>query len=109
MTNAGLSGTRAEKIKALFQAAGVKHVATFGSTRISQQIRENKRLRMLVPRVCGLGDLSQILDERAYAPARAILESLREDLARGRRYRCVPESGRSARQAQFCAPHWRGA
>src|SRR5687768_3952506 len=42
MTNAGLSGTWAEKIKALFKAAGVKHVATFGSTWISQQIRENK-------------------------------------------------------------------
>lgn len=82
MTNAGLSGARAEEIKALFQSAGVKHVATFGSTWISQQIRENKRLRMLVPRVYGLGDLSQILDERAYTQARAILESLREDLAK---------------------------
>lgn len=82
MTNAGLSGTSAGKIKALFEGAGVKHVATFGSTWISQQIRENKRLRMLVPRVYGLGDLSQILDERAYAQARAILESMREDLAK---------------------------
>ena len=82
MTNAGLSGTRAEDIKGLFQAVGVKHVATFGSTWINQQIRENKRLRMLVPRLYGLGDLSQILDERAYAQARAILESLREDLAK---------------------------
>jgi len=35
-----------------------------------------------VPRVYGLGDLSQILDERAYAQARAILDSLREDLAK---------------------------
>src|SRR5882672_3065037 len=49
MTNAGLSGTRAEEIKTLFQTAGVKHVAIFGSVWISQQIRENKRLRMLVP------------------------------------------------------------
>jgi hypothetical protein len=82
MTNSGLSGERAERITSLFRAAGVKHVATFGSTWINQQIRENKRLRMLVPRVYGLGDLSQILDERAYAQARAILESLREDLAK---------------------------
>jgi hypothetical protein len=37
---------------------------------------------MLVPRIYGLGDLSQILDQRAYAQARAILESLREDLAK---------------------------
>jgi len=52
----------------------VKHVRTFGSTWIGEQIRENKRLRMLIPRVYGLGDLSQILDERAYLQARLILE-----------------------------------
>ena len=82
MTNAGVSGTRAEEIKAWFQAVGVKHVLLLGKTWISQQIRETKRLRMLVPRVYGLGDLGQILDERAYDQARAILESLREDLAK---------------------------
>ena len=82
MTNAGLSGPGAGKIKTLFKDAGVKHVATFGSTWINQQILENKHLRMLVPRVYGLGDLSQILDERAYIQARTILESMREDLAK---------------------------
>ena len=82
MTNAGLSGTGAGKIGALFKSAGVKHVATFGSTWISQQILENKRLRMLVPRVYGFGDLSQILDDRAYVQTRTILESMREDLAK---------------------------
>lgn len=82
MTNAGLPGTRAADIETLFADAGVKQVLVFGSTWISQQILENKRLRMLVPRVYGLGDLSQILDERAYTQARAILESLREDLAK---------------------------
>lgn len=82
LTNAGLTGTREEEIKALFKAAGVTHVAIFGATWVSQQIRDNKRLRMLVPRVYGLGDLSQILDERAYDQAKAILESMREDLAK---------------------------
>jgi len=82
MTNAGLSGTMAARIKSIFKAAGVKHVATFGSTWISQRILENKRLRMLIPRVYGLGDLGQILDERAYVQARVILESMREDLAK---------------------------
>jgi hypothetical protein len=82
MTNAGLSGKRADEVTALFKDAGVTHVAVFGSTWINQQIRENKQLRMLVPRVYGLGDLGQILDERAYAQARAILESMREDLAK---------------------------
>jgi hypothetical protein len=37
---------------------------------------------MLVPRIYGLGDLSQILDERAYAQAREILSALGDDLAK---------------------------
>ena len=82
MTNAGLSGTEAEKIKALYESVGVKHVLLYGSTWLSQQIHESKRLRMLVPRVYGLGDLSQILDERAYDQAKALLASLREDLSK---------------------------
>lgn len=82
MTNAGVSGQTAARIKKTFKDVGVKHVAVFGSTWISQEISQNCRLRMLVPRVYGLGDLSQILDERAYKHAKAILESLREDLAK---------------------------
>ena len=82
ITSAGLSGPNAARIKARLKAVGVKHVRTFGSTWIGEQIRENKRLRMLIPRVYGLGDLSQILDERAYLQARLILESMREDFAK---------------------------
>jgi hypothetical protein len=82
MTNTGLSGESARRIRAKALAAGAKHVLCYGSTWINQQIRENKRLRMLVPRLYGLGDLSQILDERAYTQARAILESMREDLGK---------------------------
>jgi len=82
LTNAGLSGTEAGKIQALYKRAGVNNVLLYGTTWICQQIQENKRLRMLVPRVYGLGDLSQILDERAYTQARALLASLREDLSK---------------------------
>lgn len=82
MTNAGVSGTAAEEIEALFKTVRVKYVAVFGSTWICDQIRENKRLRMMVPRVYGLGDLSQILDERAYLQAKALLSMLREDLSK---------------------------
>ena len=82
MTNAGVSGKQEAQIKKQLIEAGVKHVLIYGATWIEDQIRESTRLRMLVPRVYGLGDLSQILDERAYAQARAVLESLREDLAK---------------------------
>ena len=37
---------------------------------------------MLVPRLYGLGDLTQILDQRAYQQARAVLDSMRTDLAK---------------------------
>lgn len=82
LTNAGVSGTHAEQIEDLFRSVGVKYVLLLGSTWICQQIQDSKRLRMLVPRVYGLGDLSQILDERAYSQARALLASLREDLSK---------------------------
>ena len=82
MTNAGVSGSTAEDIDAIFREAGVKQVRSFGSTWICQQIRDNKRLRMLVPRIYGLGDLSQILDDRVYEQAKALIASLREDLAK---------------------------
>ena len=82
MTNAGVSGKQEAHIRSELIGAGAKHVLIYGATWIEDQIKENTRLRMLVPRVYGLGDLSQILDERAYAQARAVLESLREDLAK---------------------------
>lgn len=82
MTNAGVSAKQEARIRTELLGAGAKHVLLYGTTWIEDQIKESTRLRMLVPRVYGLGDLSQILDERAYAQARAILESLREDLAK---------------------------
>ncbi|MGH1404359.1 MAG: hypothetical protein ACRBDL_08945 [Alphaproteobacteria bacterium] len=82
MTNAGVSAKQEANILSELINAGAKHVLIYGATWIEDQIKENTRLRMLVPRVYGLGDLSQILDERAYAQARAVLESLREDLAK---------------------------
>lgn len=82
MTNAGVSAKQETQIKSALLDAGAKYVLIYGSTWIESQIKENTRLRMLVPRVYGLGDLSQILDARAYAQARAVLESLREDLAK---------------------------
>jgi hypothetical protein len=82
-TSARLTGVSEENIKAAFEAVpGIKRFASYGADRISQFIRESPRLRMLVPRVYGLGDLSQILDERAYDQAKDILSALGDDLAK---------------------------
>lgn len=82
MTNAGVSAETDLKIKKRLEKAGVKEIRIFGADWLEAQILESKHLRMMVPRVYGLGDLSQILDERAYAQATAVLESMREDLAK---------------------------
>ncbi len=82
-TNSRLTGLSDEKIRAAFEAVpGIKRFAAYGVDRISQFIRESSRLRMLVPRVYGLGDLSQILDERAYSQAQEILSAIGDDLVK---------------------------
>ena len=82
-TNTRLTGTTEEEIRKVFEAIpGIKRFAAYGRERISQIIRESPRLRMLVPRIYGLGDLSQILDERAYVQAQEILSGLGDDLAK---------------------------
>ena len=53
---------------------------TYGKDWINHTISANKRLRSLVPRVYGLGDLSEILDERAYRQAETLFASLESDL-----------------------------
>ena len=82
-TNAGLTGTAAESLQAAFEAIpGIDHFSSYGADRIAMFIRESPRLRMLVPRIYGLGDLSQILDERAYAQAGEVLSALGDDLGK---------------------------
>lgn len=100
LTNFDMSGVRDPQIENAFLTVGVKQFRSFGSNWISQQIRDCKRLRMLVPRVYGLDDLTEILDERAYSQALALLESMREDLSKvvltgayGRAVRALDEYG----------------
>lgn len=81
LTNFGISGDSAAEISAAFEAVGVKECLLLGRDWITQQIKESSRLRVMVPRVYGLGDLSEILDERAYSQSRALLSSLGDDLA----------------------------
>lgn len=80
-TNMQLTGAADEVIRTAFEAIpGLNRCAIYGAEQISQFIRESPRLRMLVPRIYGLGDLGQILDQRAYDQAQEILSSLGEDM-----------------------------
>jgi hypothetical protein len=81
LTNAGVSGDSEAGIIAACEAAGAKQTRVLGREWLTHQIRSRPRLRMMVPRLYGLGDLSQIIDERAYLQARYILSAMGDDLA----------------------------
>lgn len=81
MTNAGVSGEAEAAISASLVAAGATRARVLGREWLTSEIRGRARLRMMVPRLYGLGDLSQIIDERAYLQARFILSAMGDDLA----------------------------
>uniref|UniRef100_UPI003100B394 nSTAND3 domain-containing NTPase n=1 Tax=Neorhizobium sp. EC2-8 TaxID=3129230 RepID=UPI003100B394 len=80
LTNHPVSGIAEAEIKAQFEKAGVERCSVFGKDWIVAEIVKSSRLRMLVPRLYGLGDLSQILDARAYEQAGMILSAMGDDL-----------------------------
>jgi len=83
MTNARLTGASEAKIRSAFRKVPkLRRFAAYGAEWIAQTIHESARLRMLIPRIYGLGDLSQIMDERAYSQAQEILSGLGDDLAK---------------------------
>lgn len=81
LTNAGISGEADAKICAAFEKVGVAQCRTFGGDWIVQQLTESPKLRMLVPRVYGIGDLSHIITGHGYKQAKAILDSMGSDLS----------------------------
>ncbi len=80
MTNAGMSGRTRIALEKRLRAVDVSNSLVLQRSWIEEQIRTRRRLRMLVPQMYGLGDLTQILDARAYDQARAVLDSMREEL-----------------------------
>lgn len=81
LTNCGVSGEAEAAIVAALEDAGATRARVLGRDWLTAEIRDRPRLRMMVPRLYGLGDLSQIIDERAYLQARYILSAMGDDLA----------------------------
>lgn len=82
LTNHAVTGESELAIRAAFEGVGVGRCRVFGSDFINRQIRTSSRLRMMAPRLYGLGDLNDVLDARAYAQAQLILSAMGEDLQR---------------------------
>ncbi|UKY49837.1 hypothetical protein [Streptomyces inhibens] len=82
LTNARVSGTSEATICARLRRAGVIHPLVLDGQWVCDTIATHQQLRMFAPRVYGLGDLSQVLDERAYVQAQSLLGGyLREELS----------------------------
>lgn len=80
LTNHPITGESELQIKEAFQNVGVGRCRVFHRDWIIQQIHNSPRLRMMVPRLYGLVDLSSLLDQRAYKQAQLILSELGSNL-----------------------------
>jgi hypothetical protein len=76
MTNSRVTGKSEEAIVKAIKERGAKSAYIFDGNWICGQIISNQSLRLYVPRVYGLGDLSQIIDDRSYRQAKELLDQL---------------------------------
>lgn len=81
MTNMGVDAPVAVAVKRRLRELGVVSPHVFGKEFLTRVIRTSSRLRALVPRIYGLGDLSTILDERQAEQTKALLGHMVPTLA----------------------------
>lgn len=80
ITSMGVDADVAQNIRERLVDLGVREAHVVGKEWLLGKIKESPRLRALVPRVYGLGDLSTILDERCAEQTRALLGDHRKAL-----------------------------
>ncbi len=81
LTNANVTEGDRKLVVAALEACGVKQPYVHGREWIVAKIMEFPRVRALVPRIYGLGDLSWITDKKSKDQAEAIIDSMGDDLA----------------------------
>jgi hypothetical protein len=80
ITSMGVDADVAREVRERLSAHGVTEPHVVGKEWLLGKIKASPRLRALVPRVYGLGDLSTILDERCAAQTLALLGDYRKAL-----------------------------
>lgn len=80
VTSMGVDADVAREIRERLSGQGVSEPHVIGKEWLLGKIKSSPRLRALVPRVYGLGDLSTILDERCAAQTLALLGDHRKAL-----------------------------
>lgn len=82
VTNHSVTRQAFRTIRERVLAAGFKVCRVQGRHQLVRRIRSSPRLRMLAPRLYGIGDLSLVLDERLAEQTAALLARARGDLER---------------------------
>ena len=80
VTNHQLSAQLTSTVEQAVRNVGVSTVHVYGAEWINRTISVHPSLRRLVPRLYGLGDLTQIVTHQAYRQAREVLDSIAPDL-----------------------------
>jgi len=80
LTNHPITGESELRIREAFQSNGVGRCRVFHRDWILARIRESPKLRMMVPRLYGLIDLTSLLDDRAYRQSQLILSEMGDNL-----------------------------
>ncbi|WP_226093450.1 AAA family ATPase [Dickeya oryzae] len=80
-TNCSVSAETAAVMEEEMRKAGAKFAKIYGAEWINHSISLHPSLRRMVPRIYGLGDLSQIITNQAFRQAKSVLDSIAPDLA----------------------------
>ena len=81
VTNHSTSARREAMYRSLIEGSGPTNVMILGESWISFKIASYPRLRRLVPRIYGLGDLTQIITNQAYRQWRSTFDAQITDLS----------------------------
>lgn len=80
ISNHNISATKEAEYSELIRSTGVRSVRIYGMAWLNKTITMHANLRRMVPRLFGLGDLSQIITHQAYRQCRAMFDSIMPDL-----------------------------
>jgi hypothetical protein len=101
-TNASVTAALSRTICLEIQELGVADVQIFGRETLERLLLESPKLRGLVPRVYGLGDLSEILDSRLDEQSRLLVEEFALELVTYQPTTPYFESLSAISDFQFC-------
>lgn len=82
VTNHSVSAETAKQLERQARSAGFTRFEVHGRDQMERRIRESAALRAMVPRLYGIGDLSQILDTRIIDQTAVLLAAAKSDLER---------------------------